>query len=315
MLAQRCKLIFNPAAAQGKAAGRLAEVEALLRARGIDYELHLTKAVGHAIELAREAAREGFSTLASAGGDGTTNEVINGLMAADARGDTIPALAVLGIGRGNDFEYGAGLPSSLAESVGLLAAGSSRLVDVGLVTGGDYPRGRYFGNGIGIGFDTIVGLAAAKMRRVHGFMGYVLGALRTMAVYPEAPEVTVAFDSRILGQRSHQISIMNGKRMGGTFYMAPSADIRDGLLDLCMAESLTRREMLGLVVRYTKGTQATHPKVRTERSSRFEVLAPAGGLVVHADGETICTNGTNIVAECLGSKLRLLCADEGAPVS
>jgi diacylglycerol kinase (ATP) len=310
MIRGRCKLIFNPAAGQGKAAGRLAEVEALLRARGIDYKLYLTKAVGHATDLARDAAREGFATLASAGGDGTTNEVINGLMAADARGEAIPALGVFGVGRGNDFEFGAGLPSSLAESADLLAAGSSRLVDVGLVTGGDYPRGRYFGNGLGIGFDTIVGLAAAKMRRVHGFMGYVFGALKTMVVYPEAPEVSIAFDSEVIRQRSHQISVMNGKRMGGAFYMAPAADARDGLLDLCMAESLSRGEMVGLMLMYTKGTQAAHPKVKTERSSRFEVLAPAGGLVVHADGETICTNGTSIVAECRGSKLRLLSADE-----
>ncbi len=315
MIRGRCKLIFNPAAGQGRAAGRLAEVEALLRARGVDYELHLTKAVGHATELAREAAREGFSTLASAGGDGTTNEVINGLMAAEARGERIPALGVFGVGRGNDFEFGSGLPKSLAESADLLAAGGSRLVDVGLVTGGDYPRGRYFGNGLGIGFDAIVGLAAARMRRVHGFMGYVVGALKTMVAYPEAPEVSVAFDTEVVRQGSHQISIMNGKRMGGAFYMAPAADIHDGFLDLCMAESLTRGEMIGLMLRYTKGTQASHPKVRTERSSRFELLAPAGGLVVHADGETICTDGTSIVAECRGSKLRLVCADEGAPVS
>lgn len=307
MALRRCKLIFNPTAGQGKAADRLPEVEGLLRTRGIDYQLYITKAVGHATELAREAAREGFTDVASGGGDGTTNEVINGLMAAEKRGEKIPVLGVFGVGRGNDFEYGSDMPSELDKSADLLVAGNSRFIDVGLVVGGDYPGGRFFGNGLGIGFDTTVGLAAARMRHVHGFMAYVLGALETMIAYPEAPEVTVMFDANLFRQRSHQISVMNGKRMGGAFYMAPTADARDGLLDLCMAESLTRREMLGLMLMYTKGTQAAHPKVRIARSARFEIRAPAGGLVVHADGETICTNGKSIVAQCVSSKLRVFC--------
>ncbi len=315
MAPRRCKLIYNPTAGQGKAAGRLPEVEALLRGRGIDYRLYLTKAVGHATELAREAAREGFTEIASGGGDGTTNEVINGLMDAEKRGEKIPVLGVFGVGRGNDFEYGSDMPRELDRSADLLAAGDSRFVDVGLVVGGDYPGGRFFGNGLGVGFDTTVGLAAARMRHVHGFMAYVLGAVETMIAYPEAPEVSVAFGSDIIRQKSHQISVMNGKRMGGAFYMAPCADARDGLLDLCMAESLTRREMLGLMLMYTKGTQATHPKVRMARSARFEIRAPAGGLVVHADGETICTNGESIIAECIGSKLRVFCGAPAAPRS
>jgi len=103
---------------------------------------------------------------------------------------------------------------------------------------------------------------------------------------------------------------MNGKRMGGTFFMAPKSDNHDGLFDICMAARLTRREMLGLIVRYTKGTQEGHPKIQTGRSSRYAISTPDGGLVVHADGETICTDGKSILVECLPSLVKIVCRTE-----
>ena len=106
------------------------------------------------------------------------------------------------------------------------------------------------------------------------------------------------------------MSIMNGKRMGGAFFMAPNSVNRDGLLDYCMAGFLTRRDMVGLIVRYTKGTQEGHPKIETGRSSRFSITAARGGLVVHADGETICTDGKSLLVECLPSRLSIVCRAE-----
>jgi len=238
----------------------------------------------------------------AAGGDGTANEVINGLMLSKSP----PVFGILAIGRGNDFAYGAGIPSDLAVCVDLLADAEPKPLDVGRVTGGDYPAGRYFGNGIGVGFDTIVGLEAARMKRVHGFMAYVLGALKTLAIYPEAPSVTLSFNGTVIERKSHQISIMNGKRMGGTFFMAPKADDDDGLFNLCMADRMTRRQMIALMIRYTKGTQEGHPLVTTAKAPRYEIVASEGGLVVHADGETICVNGTSIVVECIPEALRIL---------
>jgi len=100
---------------------------------------------------------------------------------------------------------------------------------------------------------------------------------------------------------------MNGKRMGGTFFMAPDAENHDGRFDLCVAESLNRREMVDLMVRYTKGTQAGHAKIKTMRSAKLDITAPDGGLIVHADGETICINGKELHIECLSSALTMIC--------
>ncbi len=320
---QRFLIILNPVAAMGRAGQRRNEIEALLAAQGLRYELRLSERIGHARELARNAGAEGFAAVVAAGGDGTVNEVINGLMAAHAgaadagsagagvaarpdASDT--AFGVLSVGRGNDFAYGAGIPSTLEDCVAILAKGNRRPLDVGMVTGGDYPGGKYFGNGIGIGFDTIVGLQAAKMKHVHGFMAYVLGALKTFILYPQAPLVKVRLDGgREISQKSHQISIMNGKRMGGTFFMAPQADIRDGFLDLCMAGELNRRAMASLMGRYIHGTQAEHPSITIDRSTRFSVEALEGGLIVHADGETVCVDGASLAVECIPGALSILC--------
>jgi diacylglycerol kinase (ATP) len=311
----RVKLILNPIAGKGSAAARIPEVESLFKSRHIDYSLCLTQSVGHAQELARDSRKEGFDLVVAAGGDGTVNEVVNGLMRSGAKAQDRPAFGVLSIGRGNDFAYGADIPVELKDCVEAIAEGISRPLDVGRVAGGDYPEGRYFGNGIGVGFDTIVGLEAAKMKHVHGFMAYVFGALRTFIMYPEAPEVRLEIEGsaeKAIEGQSHQISILNGKRMGGTFFMAPRASNFDGLLDLCMAPRLTRGDMIGLMLRYTKGTQAENPKMVTTRASRFSIQAPKGGLVVHADGETITINGTSIEVDCVPAALRIVYDPETA---
>jgi diacylglycerol kinase (ATP) len=308
----RYLVVLNPTAGQGAAGGRKAEIEAALGAKHLDYELRLTKAPMHAAEMAEAAAREGFDVVVATGGDGTMNEVINGLVRASAGGGKAAVMGALGVGRGNDFAYGAGLPHAFEDSVEVLASGESRPLDVGLVVGGDYPQGRYFGNGIGVGFDTMVGLEAARMKKVHGFMAYVLGAAKVFAAFPKAPMVKVEGEGISREQRSHQISIMNGKRMGGTFYMAPDSSSEDGLLDLCMAGELNRREMAAMILRYTKGTQAGHEKIFTARSPSYRIEAPEGGLVVHADGEIICIDGTSLTISCLKGKIPLLRGRTGA---
>lgn len=313
MATKKHLIILNPTAAQGAAGKRVAEIEALLGSRGIKHETVLTKAVWHAAELAREAGRNGCDVVVAAGGDGTINEAINGLMLAAGRGERPPTLAVLAVGRGNDFAYGSDLPAGLEACVDVIAAGMERSLDVGLVAGGFFPDGRYFGNGVGAGFDTIVGLEAAKMRHLHGFAAYVLGAVKTFAMYPVAPEVRLTMEDavdRTIEQRSHMISFMNGKRLGGTFFTAPRARNHDGLIDLCMTEGLTRRQIIGLFPKYMKGTQAGDPLIKTGRAAHFRLEAPNGGLVVHADGETVCTDGRSLEIRCLPSRLRILYSPE-----
>ncbi len=300
-------LIFNPVAGKGKAKQLLPQVRRELDTKGLSYELALTEGVGHAEELAQGYARRGVDALLAAGGDGTCNEVINGLMkgAAGATG-RLPTLGIIPIGRGNDFAYGAGVPADLAQACALIAEGKDGPLDIGRISGGFFPDGRYFGNGIGIGFDTIVGLRAAKKKHMHSSLSYLSGALDTLIAYPKAPELTISYNGHSLQTASQQISILNGRRMGGMFYMAPLSERADGLLDLCMViRPMTRRDMISLILHYLKGTQRRSALIATDRAPYFEIRAPRGGLVCHADGETVCTDGTSLRIECVPGALRI----------
>ncbi|MFH1176459.1 MAG: diacylglycerol kinase family protein [Acidobacteriota bacterium] len=309
---KRCKLIVNPAAGKGAAGRKLPRLLALAEGRGLEISLALTTGPWHAAEIARAAALDGFAVVAAAGGDGTCNEVVNGLMEARQAGTIVPLLAVLPIGRGNDFAYGLGVPRELERAVAVLAGESQRPIDVGRITGGAYPAGRYFGNGVGIGFDTLVGLEAAKMKRLGGAPAYAWAALRLLVTFSGAPLVRLAHDQGELTLRAVMVSLMNGRRMGGAFHMAPAAVNDDGLLDLCAAEKTTRLQMAGLFGRYLRGTQAASRFVTTLRSRRIVVEAIEGSLAVHADGETICTDGGAITVECLPRQLEVLVPSSAA---
>lgn len=311
----RYALVFNPTAGKGRASGLLPAIQARLDAAGVDYTILTTACAGHAVELAQQAAADGRDVVCGVGGDGTCNEVINGLMSwKPPRGGARPVFAVLPVGRGNDFAYGAGIPGELDAALTVLLEASESVLDVGYIRGGFFPDGRYFGNGIGIGFDTMVGLAAARKKHIHSALGYLAGAFEVLFRYPAAPAVEVRYKDQIVRTHSHQISILNGRRMGGMFYMAPFADRADGQLNLCMANRpLTRRDMLALIMSYLKGTQHRSSLIITDCSGAFTITAPEGGLVCHADGETVCTDGTFLEVSCVPAALRLRC-DPDLPV-
>ncbi|MDD4903754.1 MAG: diacylglycerol kinase family lipid kinase [Candidatus Bipolaricaulis sp.] len=307
---RRYFVIVNPVSGRGDGAQAIPRVEQELSRLGLDFQLVRTERPWHAAELARKAATDGFDVVVSVGGDGTANEVLNGLMQAKAAGGVCPVMGALCVGRGNDFAFGVGVPRDLVAGCRSLVAGHERRIDVGCVRGGDYPEGRYFGNGVGIGFDTVVGFEAQKLKRVHGFAAYLIGALKTIFLYFRAPLVRIVCDERTIEQQALLVSIMNGRRMGGGFFMAPHGKPDDGRLDLCIAGQVTRRGVLALMPRFMKGTQAGHPAITMVSSRRVSVEAIDGSLPAHADGETICTAGTHLDVELLSKQISILVSDE-----
>ncbi|MBN1686553.1 MAG: YegS/Rv2252/BmrU family lipid kinase, partial [Spirochaetales bacterium] len=273
-------IIYNTHAANNKAAKKVAGVKQCLDDTGIDYTVEYTEHAGHGVEIANAQAGN-FDVLVAAGGDGTANEVINGIMrykeSADSRAN-VPAFGMLCVGRGNDFAFGAGVPRKLDEACAALRENRRKRIDVGCITGPEVDGKRYFGNGIGMGFDTIVGLEAAKLTWAQGFLGYFIGALKTMFFYFRAPALSIKTDSFEEVKRAIMVSVMNGRRMGGTFYMAPDSKNDDGEFDLCIAGEPTRRQMIPLIAKFLKGTQGDSPHILMTRSRRVVVESPDGML-------------------------------------
>jgi YegS/Rv2252/BmrU family lipid kinase len=299
------KIIANPAARKGAATTLIPKMEEKLNALGVQYDLVRTERPWHAADLASQAAEQGYDAVVAAGGDGTCNEVINGLMRARQNGSVKPSLGVICIGQGNDFAFGAGIPTGWEAGCESLANGQRAKIDVGHLRSDCLPDGRYFGNGIGIGFDAVVNVQATKTR-LTGFAGYTVAALRTILLHFTSPMMRIVCDETTITQPSIMVSVMNGRRMGGGFLMAPDSSNGDGQLDLCIAHKVSRLTILMLIPSFMRGSQGSHQAIRFARSSRVTVTALEGSLPMHIDGETVCTDGHQVIIETLPGSLEII---------
>jgi diacylglycerol kinase (ATP) len=302
------KIIVNPISGRGAGQKAIPQIEQSLRLMQLDFDLSVTERPWHACELALQAAEAGFDTVVSAGGDGTANEVLNGLVQARSKRGSAPVMGVLCVGRGNDFAFGMGIPPTLDQGLLVLKQNHRRMIDVGYVEGGMYPQGRYFGNGVGIGFDAVVGFEALKLAPLSGFLSYIVAALKTIFLYFNAPRLEIKIDDETLDQPALMVSIMNGRRRGGGFMMAPESSSEDGLFDACIVGELTRVGIFKLMPRFMQGTQKGHPAVRFVRTKTIDIKAINGSLPAHSDGETLCFDGKYLSMHIIPHALEIVCS-------
>jgi YegS/Rv2252/BmrU family lipid kinase len=298
-------IVLNPVAGKGKAITHLQEIKDYLEKFQQNYEIILTTGPGDALEIARNCPPE--DAVIAAGGDGTCNEVVNGLLTRRKPPREPPLFGLLPIGRGNDFSSTAGVPPEPEKALDIILQKNCRPLDVGFVKGGFFPEGRYFVNGLGIGFDTKVGFEAAKMKKIHSSLSYALGAIITVAKYEPSPVIQIRYDDKEMTIPAAIVSIMNGRRMGGIFFMGPNALLDDGALDICtIRHPRSRMRLVKVVLKYPKGAQAECEETFMDRAVRFNLKALEGGMAAHCDGETVCLDGKELDITCLPGALRLI---------
>ncbi len=307
----RYKIIVNPWSGKGATEKRIPEIEQALKGFGMDYGLALTERPWHAAKLAREAIIDGYDVVVAVGGDGTVNEVLNGILRSQEEkvGDAV--LGVLPVGRGNDFCFASGIPLAFQDACRALAQARVRAQDAGRISDEQNLVARYFGNGVGIGFDAVVS-RVANQAKLTGFLGYLIAALQTMYIYYQAPEMQIALTNETIRQRSLMVSVMNGRRAGGGFLMAPHGNPGDGVFDLCIAKNLSKAGILALIPRFMKGTQGTHPAISFRQDTRVTVRAMDGRLPVHVDGEVIQADVPELSVEIIPGRLKVI-ADGRSP--
>ncbi len=254
-------VIVNPHANRGDSKHQIDAGLQALAGSDLDFDILLTEKRGHATELAEKAARAGIEIIVAAGGDGTVNEVANGILrirGAGRRGsDDIGDFAHRQRQR---FLVGAGPGSGFARCFGTITTIKARVIDVGYIEPDTDPP-CYFVNIVGGGFDARVNIEAHKMKRVRGFAIYLLAVFRTMAFYYDTPDVTIRFDDQELKFPMLMALFANGPRLGGGFLAAPHASHADGLLDLCLVRKMSRFDMLRTIPKLMKGKHLDHPKV------------------------------------------------------
>jgi YegS/Rv2252/BmrU family lipid kinase len=298
------KIILNPIAGRGYGARIEPDLRSLLKEEGVDFELVRTLGPAHASELAEQAVRDGFEIVVAAGGDGTTNEVVNGLMGV-ADGNETGTLGVIPIGSGSDFANTVGVPADLRGACRCLAHGAVRVVDVGVVRLSDTPA-RYFDNTVNVGFGGRVTVESRKIKRLRGIALYLPAVLKTVFLHHQAPRLVVQYDDQELALSALMVSVCNGSREGGSFFVSPDAEPDDGLFDLCIVGEMGRLGMLGLIPHFIRGTHVDREPVTMTRAKRVKIISP-DSLVAHVDGEILCTDGHEIEFEILPRILRVWC--------
>jgi YegS/Rv2252/BmrU family lipid kinase len=287
MAKTHAKVIVNPVAGANKSTFRQwPHIQSLLRENGLSFDFQYTEGVGHASELARLAASDGYHFLVAVGGDGTINEVANGLLnSPDADATT---LGVVSTGTGNDFIRSMGIPRDYIKACKCVMGNHRSLIDVGLVEfkqNGKTAR-RYFINGAGVGFDAEVTETSHRMPRlVNNTVPFVLSLLKTLPTYRNK-DVQMSIDGRQEKRRVLSVIVSNGAYFGGGMRIAPEAELNDRHLDVLTIGDVGKAELLQVFPRVYKGTHITHPKVRMEKAEKITIECDRR-ILLQADGELL----------------------------
>jgi diacylglycerol kinase (ATP) len=277
--------VVNPASANGSTRRRWPEVAHRAAELGLVGEALFTEGKGHGAELARSAAAEGSRLVVAVGGDGTVNEAVNGLLAAQRA--TPPDLAVIPRGTGIDFVRHFGIPTRLDGAVEVALRGATRTIDAGRITyrswnGEDVAA--YFVNSASAGMSGAVAQRANASSKALGGKASFLWA--TLAVFARwhASEMDVEVDAERRSGLMYDAIVANCRYLGGGMAMCPEAEPDDGLLDVLLIGDITRMDLALTLPKVYRGTHLPHPKAEALRGSRIAVRASTP-LPVELDGE------------------------------
>jgi YegS/Rv2252/BmrU family lipid kinase len=275
------KIILNPYSNRWNAKARWPEAEAALKAACVDFELAVSEYPRHIIELAEQAALQGFSPIIAAGGDGTIGETVNGLARA-AKNDQalLGPFGVLPLGSANDLVDNLGLPRDLNAAAHVIAFGKTRLMDIG------YVNGFYFANNSAIGLEPYITLAQQRITWIKGMVRYLVAAVRGIWDNPQWTAKIVWDDGQFEGP-TLLVSVGNGPRTGGVFFMAPHADPFDGKLTFVYGYRRTRGQIFRLLPRTMKPGKGSFVEMDGihEQQATWVKIHMEGPAPAHVDGE------------------------------
>jgi YegS/Rv2252/BmrU family lipid kinase len=280
------KVIVNPVAGAYSTRRKWPHISKLLKHVGLSFDYEYTEGVGHAIELARVAASNGYRYVVAVGGDGTVNEVANGILCSTGSSNT--SLGVVSTGTGSDFTRSVGIPRNYAVACSFLTSSRRLLIDVGVVEYKSKGQSlqRFFINAAGVGFDAAVVEATERLPKYFGgTIPYLFGLLRSLFGYKNK-SVVLHLGTKVENKRILSVVMANGCYFGGGMYMAPQAELNDSLLDVVIVGDIGKLELLKALPMVYKGTHINHPRVRMEKATHVTVES-SERILVHADGELL----------------------------
>ena len=275
----RARLILNPSAGTDKAPGFLPGINQALRERFGTMEIVMTTAPRDAEAAAEQAVRDGCDRVFVAGGDGTLNEVVNGLKTAGALERT--TIGLLPLGTGNDFARMLHLSEEPEAAIAALYDAREVRVDVGLL------NGRAFINTSGGGFISDVTQALDDtLKSIAGKLAFLIAGGQAVLEYAPVSVRIEADDRPPFDATPHMFAVCNARQIGGGRLIAPQAEIDDGWLDVCLVEAMPLLEFVALLRKFADGSQVEDDRVRYFRV-RDLTMTFERPVKVNTDGEML----------------------------
>ena len=275
--------LVNPASANGSTGKRWPELARQAAAAGLEGDTLFSERPGQLGDLARQAASEGAELLVVVGGDGSVNEVANGLASLEHR----PPIAIVPRGTGWDFVRTFGIPRRVADAAEVALRGETRTIDLGRATYRAWDGTEttsVFANVASAGMSGAIAQRANETTKALG--GKVSYLWATFAVFSrwQATDVVLEVDGERREGRMFDVVVANGRFFGGGMRICPDAEPDDGLLDVLTIGDVTKSDLVRTMPKIYRGTHLPHPKAELLRGSVVSV-ASEGALPVELDGE------------------------------
>jgi YegS/Rv2252/BmrU family lipid kinase len=268
---RRYVLLVNPHSAGGRTIKLLPEIERELEGQGLACRTVQTRSLEHGVDEAKRAAEAGEVPVVMSG-DGMVGQIGGALAGTDSPMGILPG------GRGNDLARVLGIPSDPAGAVGMLADGNVRRIDVGEV------NDRRFLCIASCGVDSDANRIANETRVVRGNLVYAYATMRALAAWRPATFSVTLDGQQPLEFTGYSVAVGNSRAFGGGIFMAPHAELDDGLLDVITVSQVGKLRYLRGVPKAFKGAHIHNEEVTEMRAARVEIRADRD-FAVYGDGE------------------------------
>lgn len=290
MSVPRAKVIVNPVAGGYSVHKEWPRIRKHLRNIGLPFDYEYTEGVGHATEVAKAAVNAGYRYLIAVGGDGTINEVANGILCSTASTSTI--LGVVSAGTACSFARSLGIPQNYISACSVLTGQGRRLIDVGFV---EYKSGgqslqRFFVNEADVGFCAEVVQASkdipSNFGRSINYAPFVIASVRCLFSY-QNKRLSLSMENDIeASYLCTMVVIANGSFFGGGMRVAPHAEIDDGLLDMIIVGNVEKSELVKIWLMSYEGTHTTHKDITVKRITNVAIQS-SEKMLLETDGELV----------------------------
>jgi len=282
-------VIVNPNAGRRKGEKDWLEIAALLNEAGIQYTNVFTEHPNHAVKLARKYIENGYRKIIVVGGDGTLNEVVNGVYTQKKYPPKEITLAMISVGTGNDWGRSFNIPMGYRDAIQVIKNFNTRLQDVGRVSylAQNLPKQRHFINMAGLGFDAMVAKRTnkVKLKGKGGPFSYIISLFTSLVSY-QSINCSVIVDGKKTSADVFSMSVAICRFNGGGMMQAPDAIPDDGLFDITIITRVSRFLVLRSIKKLYDGTFLSMPQVKTFRGAKVEIESDPA-LFLETDGESL----------------------------